>query len=130
MGGCQEKQNHNRELNMLKKLEIRGKTQKMLGLVMCVGTLALVTGVTGCAGDRYNQSTGEHIDDRATTSRVKGALSNDPDYKYPNVHITTFKGTVQLSGFVDTHSQKGRAANCASCRRRSNVQKTISRSNN
>jgi hyperosmotically inducible periplasmic protein len=98
---------------MLKTLEIRSKIQKILGLVMCASTLALVTGVTGCAGDRYNQSTGEHIDDRATTSRVKSALSNDPDYKYSSVNVTTFKGTVQLSGFVDTHTQKSRAGDIA-----------------
>ncbi|HEX3798234.1 MAG TPA: BON domain-containing protein [Verrucomicrobiae bacterium] len=68
-----------------------------------------VVGVTGCAGDRYNQSTGEHIDDAATTSRVKGSLGNDTMYKYPDVHVTTFKGTVQLSGFVDTRAQKSQA---------------------
>jgi hyperosmotically inducible periplasmic protein len=67
---------------------------------------ATVVGVSGCAGDRYNQSTGEHIDDAATTSRVKSALGNDSMYKYPDVKVSTFKGTVQLSGFVDTHAQK------------------------
>jgi hyperosmotically inducible protein len=90
-----------------------GKIQKLLGLIMCVCTLALVAGVTGCAGDRYNQSTGEHIDDRATSSRVKSALSDDPDYKYPGVNVTTFKGMVQLSGFVDSRTQKSRAADIA-----------------
>jgi hyperosmotically inducible periplasmic protein len=89
------------------------KIQKLLGLVLCVGGLALVAGVSGCAGDRYNQSTGEHIDDRATSSRVKSALSSDPDYKYPGVNVTTFKGTVQLSGFVDSRTQKNRAEDIA-----------------
>ena len=70
---------------------------------------ATVVGVSGCAGDRYNQSTGEHIDDAATTSRVKDSLGGDTMYKYPDVKVTTFKGTVQLSGFVDNRSQKEHA---------------------
>jgi osmotically-inducible protein OsmY len=74
---------------------------------------ATIVGVTGCAGDRYNQSTGEHIDDASTTSRVKGNLGNDTMYKYPDVHVTTFKGTVQLSGFVDTRAQKAQAGSIA-----------------
>ena len=73
--------------------------------------VAGMVGVTGCtAGDRYNESTGEHIDDSATTGRVKLALNNDTMYKYPDVSVTTFKGTVQLSGFVDNREQKSRAA--------------------
>ena len=64
--------------------------------------------VTGCAGDRYHESTGEYVDDSALTMRVKGALGDDY-YKYPDVKVTSFKGTVQLSGFVDNESQKDRA---------------------
>ncbi len=75
-------------------------------LLLAVGT---VVGMTGCAGDRYHQSTGEHIDDAATTERVNSALSGDAMYKYPGVKVVTFKGTVQLSGFVDTRDQKSRA---------------------
>lgn len=74
---------------------------------------ATIVGVTGCAGDRYNQSTGEHIDDAATTGRVKDALGSDAMYKYSDVKVTTFKGTVQLSGFVDNRDQKSRAGTLA-----------------
>jgi hyperosmotically inducible protein len=69
--------------------------------------------VGGCAGNRYERSTGESIDDTATTMRVKNALGKDPVYKYPDVTVTTFKGTVQLSGFVDTQDQKSRASDIA-----------------
>jgi len=72
-----------------------------------LGMAALVVG--GCAGDRYHQSTGEHIDDKATSMRVRSALHDDTEYKFPGVQVVTFKGTVQLSGFVDTRDQKGRA---------------------
>lgn len=69
--------------------------------------------VTGCAGDRYHESTGEGIDDTATTARVKKALHGDPQYKYGDVKVTTFKGTVQLSGFADSRDAKNRAGDIA-----------------
>jgi osmotically-inducible protein OsmY len=69
---------------------------------------------TGCAaGDKYHQSTGEAIDDHGISSRVKHALANDGEYKYDDVQVTTFKGTVQLSGFVEAGSQKSRAGELA-----------------
>ena len=89
------------------------QTTKVLGLILCLGALPLVTMTTGCAGDRYHQSTGESIDDQGVSMRVRSALSNDAEYKYEDVSVKTFKGTVQLSGFVDTHAQKSRAADLA-----------------
>ncbi len=83
-----------------------------LGLAVILAATTTL-GLSGCAGDRYNQSTGEHIDDAATTSRVKSALGGDSEYKYPNVEVTTFKGEVQLSGFVDRRAQKERAETLA-----------------
>ncbi len=74
---------------------------------------ASVLGMAGCAGDRYHESTGETIDDTAITGRVKDALGHDAMYKYPDVKVTTFKGTVQLSGFVDNHAQKVQAGSLA-----------------
>jgi len=85
----------------------------IVGLVICLVTPAALVGLSGCAGNRYEQSTGEHIDDRATSSRVKEALSDDTQYKYSQVEVKTFKGTVQLSGFVNTRDQKGRAGDIA-----------------
>jgi len=67
----------------------------------------------GCAGNRYERSTGESIDDTSTTARVKSALRGDSMYKYPDVDVTTFKGTVQLSGFVASGEQKDRATDIA-----------------
>lgn len=89
------------------------RTRKALGLILCLTMSTLATMVTGCAGDRYHQSTGEAIDDHGISTRVKSALSNDAEYKYEGVHVETFKGTVQLSGFVGTSAQKSRAANVA-----------------
>jgi osmotically-inducible protein OsmY len=77
-----------------------------------LGTTA-VAGLSGCAGDRYTRSTGENIDDTATSARVKDALGKDGVYRYPDVKVMTFKGTAQLSGFVDTRDQKTRAGELA-----------------
>jgi osmotically-inducible protein OsmY len=88
-------------------------TTKVLALALCLGAVPMLTVITGCAGDRYHQSTGEDIDDHGITSRVKDALSNDAQYKYDGVQVVTFKGTVQLSGFVDTSDQKSRARDLA-----------------
>ena len=70
-------------------------------------------GMTGCAGDRYTQSTGERIDDKADSSRVRDRLSEDTQYKYQDVKVQTFKGVVQLSGFVNSRDQKNRAGDLA-----------------
>ncbi len=82
-------------------------------LSLCLGVATAVTGLTGCAGTRSSRSTGESIDDTATTGRVKSALRGDTQYKYPDVEVHTFKGTTQLSGFVNTREQKSRAADLA-----------------
>ena len=86
---------------------------KILGLALCLGALPLVSLVTGCAGDKYHQSTGEDIDDHATTMRVKSALGNNAEYKFDGVQVDTFKGTVQLSGWVNTSDQRRQAGTIA-----------------
>jgi osmotically-inducible protein OsmY len=87
------------------------KNMKILCLAFVLGVSA-VAGLSGCAGDRYHESTGEYVDDSSLTARVKDALGQDA-YKYPDVKVTTFKGTVQLSGFVDVRDQKERAGTIA-----------------
>lgn len=84
-----------------------------ISMAFWLATSAALVITTGCAGDRYHQSTGEHIDDKATSVRVRSALSDDAQYKYPMVEVKTFKGTVQLSGFVNTRDQKSRAGDLA-----------------
>jgi osmotically-inducible protein OsmY len=69
----------------------------------------VLTSVTGCAGSRYERSTGEYIDDKAVASRVKSALGDNPEFKFNEVIVVAFRGTVQLSGFVNTSDQKKKA---------------------
>lgn len=47
-------------------------------------------------------STGEIIDDSVITTKVKTALAADPVAKATDVQVETYKGVVQLSGFVDS----------------------------
>ncbi len=98
---------------MTKTSEKNGKTLKVLGLIICLASLPLVGGLTGCAGDRYNQSTGQRIDDNRIAERVKEALAHDSQYKHDGVNVVAFKGVVQLSGFVNTKAQKNSAGDLA-----------------
>jgi osmotically-inducible protein OsmY len=68
---------------------------------------------SGCAATRTHESSGEYIDDSAVTSKVKAAFVRDDAVKARNIGVETFKGVVQLSGFVDTPYQKQRAGEIA-----------------
>jgi hypothetical protein len=108
--GRRRKQNE----NIMEKTSVRtGRLLKRSALILSVTVLAIAGGITGCAGDRYTQSTGERIDDKADSSRVRAALSDDTQYKYEDVKVQTFKGVVQLSGFVNSRDQKNRAGDIA-----------------
>lgn len=67
----------------------------------------------GCSSTPTRQSTGEYIDDMAITAKVKTAFVQDPVVKALDVGVDTFKGVVQLNGFVDTAEQKARAEQIA-----------------
>jgi osmotically-inducible protein OsmY len=86
---------------------------KLIAL-LAIGAVGLVSFSAGCAGTATRQSTGEYVDDAAITAKVKAALVQDELVKAMQVDVTTFKGNVQLSGFVDTAEQKARAAQVAS----------------
>lgn len=75
--------------------------------------LAAITGLVGCAGNASERSTGQYIDDQSLTARVKSALAHNSEYKFDNVSVTTFRGTVQLNGFVNNSAQKSRAEEVA-----------------
>ena len=110
--GKVNKQKNERNI-MIRTSVNTGKILKALALLACLGAMPLVGGLTGCAGDRYNQSTGQRIDDNRTAERVRDALAHDPQYKYDGVSVVAFKGVVQLSGFVNTKAQKHNAGDLA-----------------
>jgi osmotically-inducible protein OsmY len=65
--------------------------------------------ILGCAGTEKRSSTGEYITDSWITTKVKAALVQDPVVKATEVNVETFKGTVQLSGFVSSEAAKSQA---------------------
>jgi hyperosmotically inducible periplasmic protein len=80
---------------------------KCLVFTVCLATaVSVVTFTSGCSGDRYSRSTGETIDDASLTAKVKSKLLADPQVKGLDVNVNTFRGTVQLTGFVDSPDQK------------------------
>lgn len=67
----------------------------------------------GCAGNKTQESTGEYIDDAAISTKVKSKLLVDKDASGMDIKVETFKGIVQLSGFVDSETEKQRAGQIA-----------------
>jgi osmotically-inducible protein OsmY len=91
-----------------------GKALKAFGLILALGAMPMLLGVNGCTtSSRYNQSTGDRIEDQGTSARVMMALAEDTQYKYGAVNVETLKGTVQLSGFVNSRDEKNRAGDLA-----------------
>lgn len=78
-----------------------------------IAAVAMATLQFGCAGTSTRESTGEYVDDSAITAKVKSALASDSSVSAMDVHVETYKGTVSLSGFVDTADQKSRASTLA-----------------
>lgn len=62
----------------------------------------LFVSVLGCAGGPKQESTSEYVTDSWITTKVKAALVEDPLVKATEVNVETFKGVVQLSGFVNS----------------------------
>jgi osmotically-inducible protein OsmY len=75
--------------------------------------LVLVTFIAGCAATRHKESTGEYVDDSVLTSKVKAEIYNDPMLKVLQINVESFKGVVQLSGFVDSSQASTRAVEVA-----------------
>jgi hyperosmotically inducible protein len=61
--------------------------------------LAMATAL-GCASTSKSEGTGEYFDDSVITTKVKSAILGEPTLKSAEINVETFKGIVQLSGFV------------------------------
>ena len=73
----------------------------------------LLTAVAGCASTQKHESTGQYVDDTVLTTKVKAAIFNDPMLKSAEINVETFKGRVQLSGFVRDRASVDRAVQVA-----------------
>lgn len=65
--------------------------------------------LTACAATPQAEGTGEYMDDTVVTTKVKAAVLNDPGLKAAEINVETFKGRVQLSGFVRSQADIDRA---------------------
>ena len=73
----------------------------------------LLASVVGCASTSKQEGTGEYVDDTVITTKVKAAVFNDPSLKSAEINVETFKGMVQLSGFVSSQADINKAVNVA-----------------
>ena len=67
----------------------------------------------GCASTAKQEGTGEYIDDTVVTAKVKAAIFNEPTLKSAEINVETFKGVVQLSGFVNSREDINKAVTVA-----------------
>jgi len=87
---------------------------KQLNKYISAVFLAVTLGtVVGCASTSTEKGTGEYIDDAVITTKVKAALVEDPLTKAYQIEVETYKGMVQLSGFVATQAEANRAGTVA-----------------
>ncbi len=70
-------------------------------LIAAVTAVFLATSM-GCASTRTQESTGQYIDDTVITSKVKAAIIGESTLSAAEINVETFKGVVQLSGFVSS----------------------------
>jgi osmotically-inducible protein OsmY len=78
-----------------------------LVLVMLIATLV------ACAATRTQSSAGEYVDDSVITTKVKSLLAEDDFLKSFQISVESFKGTVQLSGFVNSQKAVDKAGEIA-----------------
>ena len=75
-------------------------------------SLTLLTAV-GCASTSKSEGTGEYVDDVMITSKVKAAILGESTLKSAEINVETFKGVVQLSGFVTSQAAASKAVELA-----------------
>ena len=81
----------------------------MTNITRKLATLAgmvFVAMALGCASTSKQEGTGEYVDDTVITGKVKAAIFNEPSLKSAEINVETFKGVVQLSGFVSSTSNE------------------------
>jgi BON domain len=77
-------------------------------LITLMAAFSLVA-ASGCASTPTQESTGEYVDDSMITAKVKSASLNEPTLNVAEINVETFKGTVQLSGFVASQAAATKA---------------------
>ena len=75
--------------------------------------LILIAAFSACASTSKQESTGEYVDDSVITTKVKSLLAADDFLKSFQIGVETYKGSVQLSGFVNSQKAVDKAIEIA-----------------
>jgi len=75
--------------------------------------MLLLSSFIGCASTQHHEGTGEYVDDSVITTKVKAAVLHEPSLKSAEINVETFKGVVQLSGFVSSQANIDKAVEVA-----------------
>lgn len=81
--------------------------------IRCLLLMMLVIGLAACGSTSKQSGSGEYVDDSVITTKVKSQLAGDDFLKSFEISVETYKGVVQLSGFVDTQLAVNRAGEIA-----------------
>ena len=95
--------------NQSKENSVMNLFKRMFALFLAVAFASAL----GCAGSATQESTGEYVTDSWITTKVKASLADDPLVKAREVNVETFKGAVQLSGFVSSTAAMQQAVRIA-----------------
>jgi len=71
-----------------------------------LAAVLLAFALAGCAATTLRESSGEYLDDTVITARVKASLLAHREVSAAQINVETFKGRVQLSGFVKSKLQR------------------------
>ena len=86
------------------------KFRRSLVFLVC---FTLLTAVTGFAGSDKKETAGQYVDDTVITTRVKAEIFKEESLKTLQINVETYKGVVQLSGFVDSAEHASKAGEIA-----------------
>lgn len=81
-------------------------------VIALFATIALAI-LGACSSTPTQESTGQYLDDSVITTKVKAAILDEPTLKSAEINVETFKGVVQLSGFISSQAGAARAIEIA-----------------
>jgi osmotically-inducible protein OsmY len=86
---------------------------KLFNLFAPFFLVIMLVSLLGCATTAKQEGTGEYFDDSVITTKVKVAIFGEDSLKSSEINVETFKGVVQLSGFVNSQADIDRAVEVA-----------------
>lgn len=86
---------------------------KQLKYIYTILLALMLATALGCASTSEHRATGEYVDDKVITTKVKAAVIKEPSLKSYEINVETYKGVVQLSGFVNSEEDIQKAVEVA-----------------